>query len=60
MRVHCWIRLDKCCIERMHNGDGDVCSVSRWQLVRWQRGPTRCMYMLSWLLFACWHRDSVL
>ena len=54
MYMYCRIHLDKRGIERVHDGHGDMCDMSRRQLLRWRRGPARCMHMRSRLLFGCW------
>ena len=43
----------------MYDNFGDLCALSVWQLVRWWRGPARCLHVHGWLLFGCWRCHRV-
>ena len=54
MYVYCRVRLDEHDVRWVYNYHWDLCYMSRWELVCWWRGPTRCVHLLCWLLLWGW------
>lgn len=59
MHVRSWICLDKCCVERVHNGLGDVRNMSGRPLVRRRTCCSCVVFVCRGLLLGCWCHHCV-
>ena len=59
LHVQCGVRFHGRDIRWVHNDNGNLRGMSSGELVRWWRGPARCMHLHGRLLLRCWCCDDV-